>query len=609
MKQFRKEVENSTLLNLITPMGLTFHARSVVIGETKGKISGAWKFPNRLKYGWAADIMKERNAITTITYYPDPSLLEGVSQSVKKYRDKAASTSDTLEANRADRAVECAKKLVDQLDKENESIGYVSILTLPLAPEMDDAEGVRSTDESVKRAYSRNAIKLRGLPNEQEAAFKAMSPYYATQPTVDEITKRIFPLSTVVGGFPFAASGFVDENGFYWGKNADRGMMALDGWRRGGDRTNSCYTVLGKSGTGKSTFIKNLIITEFMRGTKIIIIDPEGEYTYITKRLDGSVLYTAGGKNSRSNPLEIRAVPKSDDEDEQADDSVGSLAIHLKTLEVFFRLYIPSLTDIQNALLKQVLIELYARAGILWDTDSTKLKSEDYPIMTNLYELLCEKAGEESGYRDEYDRLSLLLTDIAKGSDAFLWNGHTTLKADSNVVCLNTGPLQDVSPNIKGAQYYNLTTWCWNEMTKDKRPVLLICDEAHLMIDKRVPEALTFLKSGVKRCRKFVSGLVIASHSAVDFLADEIKAYGQALLDQPCYKVLFGTDGKNLAEMAELFHLTDREVELLERQEIGVGITVIGKNKMKTYFDLPDYKFEFMGIKKSVGGDVGKKAG
>ena len=37
----------------------------------------------------------------------------------------------------------------------------------------------------------------------------------------------------------------------------------------------------------------------------------------------------------------------------------------------------------------------------------------------------------------------MLLYDAAAGSDSFLWNGHTTLEANSRFICLDTHDLQN----------------------------------------------------------------------------------------------------------------------------------------------------------------------
>ena len=97
----------------------------------------------------------------------------------------------------------------------------------------------------------------------------------------------------------------------------------------------------------------------------------------------------------------------------------------------------------------------------------------------------------------------MLLYDAAAGSDSFLWNGHTTLEANSRFICLDTHDLQNASDNVKRTQYLNLLSWCWEEMSRDRNErCLLVCDEAYLMIDPQVPQSLVFLRNVEKRGKK-----------------------------------------------------------------------------------------------------------
>lgn len=195
-------------------------------------------------------------------------------------------------------------------------------------------------------------------------------------------------------------------------------------------------------------------------------------------------------------------------------------------------------------------------------------------------------------YRD----LLLLLYDIAHGSDSFLWNGHSSIKTHTRCICLDTHSLQNTSDNIKRTQYFNLLGWCWEQMSKDRSErVLLICDEAYLMIDPQVPQSLAFLRNVEKRARKYEAGLIIISHSVVDFLSPEIKMYGQALLDIPCIKLIMGCDGQNLKETKELYNLTEAEEELLESKRRGHALFVIGSKRLHVNFEIPEYKFNYMG--------------
>ena len=150
--------------------------------------------------------------------------------------------------------------------------------------------------------------------------------------------------------------------------------------------------------------------------------------------------------------------------------------------------------------------------------------------------------------------------------------------------------------NVKRTQYLNLLSWCWEEMSRDRNErCLLVCDEAYLMIDPQVPQSLVFLRNVEKRARKYEAGLAIISHSVVDFLAPEVKMYGQALLDIPCYKILMGCDGKNLQETKDLYNLTDAEQELLESKRRGHALFIIGSKRLHVNFEIPAYKFSYMG--------------
>ena len=79
---------------------------------------------------------------------------------------------------------------------------------------------------------------------------------------------------------------------------------------------------------------------------------------------------------------------------------------------------------------------------------------------------------------------------------------------------------------------------------------------------------------------------MIISHSVVDFLDPTIKMYGQALLDIPCYKVLFGTDGQNLKELCGLYNLTEAERELLFAKKRGIALFCCGAKRLNVRFDL-----------------------
>ena len=606
----RKEKEqipvNAALLNTITPMGIEFKRNSLIWGENLGRVYGVTKYPQEVETGWLSRINNIPSTVVCQTFTPVDAgaLIEALSRNICQNRGIAQSTRDPLTRQRAEKGAEDGERIMREIDQNGETVGKMSILAMPLSK---DESLFSKNAKRVEGIFMGTRCKLRGMANLQEQALQTLSPYHTINPTVANVVDRIVPIKTFVGGFPFASSGYSDGSGYYFGKDASDGLITLDIWKRGGDRTNSNIVVMGIPGVGKSTKIKDMMISEYMKGTKLIVIDPEREYQDLCRKLKGDWINAGGGTGGMVNPLQIRPAPR-DDEDEEnplftdegkgmGDDGhshIPDMAIHIKTLEIFFSLYLPSLSDMQKALLKQCVEEVYLKFGINWDTDISKLKPADFPTFTDLYALI----GDKTKLVGEHDYMVLgsLLRDIAQGADRFLWNGHTSIDPKSRMICLDTLDLQNTGDTIKKTQYFNILSWAWEHMSRDrKEKVMLFCDEAYLLIDPNVPQSLVFIRNVAKRARKYEAGLTIISHSVADFLDPAVKMYGQALLDTPCYKIIMGTDGKNLKETRDLYDLTEAEQELLLSKRRGEGLLIIGSKRLHAKFEIPDYKLRLIG--------------
>lgn len=596
-----QDVQNSALLNVITPVGLEFQKNSLSIGENLGKVYGLIRYPQKVEVEWLSKITNIPATIVSISFKPvdNATLISAISRSVVQQRGFAEGAKDPLSRQRAEKAAEDGEKIIMQIDREGETVGLMSVQVCPIAKDDKTFKKVCRRAESVVSVMK---CKMRVIPNLQQECFRHLSPSFPNSGKMESILQKIVPMSTFVGGFPFASSGFNDGAGYYFAQDSSGGLVIVDVWKRGGDRTNSNFVVMGNSGVGKSTAIKHIIMSEYMKGTKILVVDPESEYKDLCYNLGGDWINAVGGAGGRFNPLQVRPSPRDDEGEKDADRlyrdegyGMNDLALHMKNLEIFFSLYIPSLTDMQKAVLKKCLVELYQQFHITWDTDVAKLKPTDFPIFSDLYKLVKEKADTEKD-RQAYADLSLLLYDIAEGSDSFIWNGHSTIATDSPFICLDTNALQETSDSIKRTQYFNLLTYCWEQMSRNREErVLLICDEAYLMIDQKVPQSLVYLRNVMKRARKYEGALGIISHSVIDFLSESIKQYGQALLDIPCYKLLMGTDGPNLKETAKLYDLTEAEQELLLARKRGHALFMVGAKRLHINFEIPDYKMFYMG--------------
>ena len=593
---------NEAILNIITPMGLEFKRNSMYAGENIGKLYGIIKYPPEVNIGWLSKINNMPSTIVCQTFTPtdNSELIQNISSTIRQKTGEAESARDPLVRQRAMKAVEQGENIMKQIDQNGETVGYVSNIIMVTS---SDEEQFQQRCRQAETTIASVKCKARGLANLQKNAYKAISPYHVPDDKIENVCKKLMPISTYAGGFPFASSSYSDGRGYYFAKDVSGGMVAIDPWLRHGDRTNSNWVIMGVAGQGKSATTKHIITEEYAKGTKIILIDPEREYKKLTKDMGGDWLDVGGGAGGMVNPLQIRPMPEDDDDEtgeyEENDGlrlngkenkGMGDLALHLKTLEIFFGLYLPEISDYEKAYLNKALRELYAKYGITLTMRLKDKKFDKFPIIKDLYDYLREKSNDKELSEDEienYRHLACLLENAAIGQDSFLWNSQTSIKPQSKWICLDTHSLQNSSDKVIKTQYFNILTWAWEQMSIDRTErVLLVCDEAYLMIDNKVPQSLVFLRNCAKRARKYEAGLMIISHSVVDFLDPSIKMYGQARLDIPCYKILFGADGQNLKELADLYNLTEAEKELLLAKKRAVALFCCGAKRLSVKFDL-----------------------
>lgn len=610
---------NENILNIISPSGIDFDALHTSLGENVGKIYAITRYPYENEYGWLAPLCNLEGTSTNIQFrYTDPAgLISIFDQRIKELEGNKGTIKNQSESDLNEKAIEDLKKLVKKLAVLQEPVGYINILL-----HVQDINNDR-LNERIKRVTSMVAVQgcnLRLLKYRQGRALKAIAPYgIPNDDAVFNMGMRNMPISTFFGGFPMANPGLNDEDGYYLGRTTNNRLVMLNMWLRGADRINSNWVIFGPPGMGKSTFLKLLLLLEYAFGTKIIMFDPEEEYIDIVNHSDvnGSVIRCSGGARGRINPLQARKTAVVRKEDLEAGEAVedylffeenseeekdeSDLALYIQQLKVFFMLYFgkEEFTASIRAGLEECLIELYAEKGITWETDVETVPNENWPIMEELYAKVVSKSAKKglSEYkRSTYEKLEALLYSAACGADKIMWNGPTTLDAKTDFVDLVISSLLDASEEVKRAQFYNILSWAWTELSKDRNQKILFgVDEGYLVVDPDYPDIMKYLRNMSKRLRKYEGGILFITHSVVDVLDPAVKRFGQAIIDNACYKFIMGCDGKNLEEAAKLFNLSESEVNLLSQKKRGEGIFFAGNTRLQLKVDVPDKFLEIMG--------------
>lgn len=313
--------------------------------------------------------------------------------------------------------VQEASEIINRMINNNEVVSYLTIYVCVFAQEEKD---LTTKSKEVEREVQKLQLKIRPITNFLlKEGIKSVAPMFSIQPQLTEYFKRNILTSSFTGGFLFNTNTFIDKRGYYFGINQNGGIIIFNMWQKDSDRTNSNMVVTGSSGSGKSLTIKHLIYNELPR-SRILIIDAEDEYSFLVRNLKGKIVNCGGSNNGQIlNPLQIRV--NMDDEE-----NLNAIALHFQFLHTFFEILFPSLTDLEFSVLDLVLEELYQKFGITKETDISKFKSTDFPILSDLYEYLIKKNEKQN--KEEYTKLISLLRPISVGQASTIWNGYTDLK-------------------------------------------------------------------------------------------------------------------------------------------------------------------------------------
>ena len=597
VNEYKDRHVNNHIVDVITPMAIKFNKTDLEFGDNMARILVISKYPPRVRVSWMARLANMEGVTCSMHITPgEPSkLIENISKSMGELAGKMNAGGSALMMKRAEQQYNDANTLLQKIDQEQENVFYLTVTIMILA---HDKEELNRKTRKVESMAAGARMKGRTALFKQEQGLLAASPYGICPNEIKEIGDRNMPVSTIAGAFPFNFSGINDAKGYILGKDNAGGIVLLDTWKRGGDRTNSNWTILGAPGVGKSATVKHIFLNEYAQGTKIIIIDPEREYKELCENLNGQWINCGGGKGGRINPLQVKDVPL-DEEDDENNSGMNALSLHFQTLRTFFKLYLKDIGAQKFALLEETLEELYDSKGIRLDMITNEVQNNGYPTMQELYYILIDKAENQAiseTKRNRYDELSQLIRSAAVGADSSLWNGHTTIEAKADFIVLDTHDLQEADETIKRTQYFNILTWAWQELSKDREEkVLLGVDEAYLIVDPEVPQALQFLRNASKRIRKYMGGLAVITHSVVDFLDPSVRRHGQALLDNPCFKFFMGADGKNLEELTKLMELTEAEQEMLAKKKRGHGLLIAGAKRIHVKVELTEDEIELFG--------------
>ena len=598
-------VEAKDFFDRTMPGVIRFYTDHYICGNFYKSCWAVTEYPTSTEETAILAHLADRNGVTLRIYNRLVTSMEQrkiVQQAMRK-NHMMTTTNDVNESIKAQNNIDDVVELLSEICRNKEPLLHTAVF-LELKASSEDK--LKELQADVQMELTRSKISVDRLLLRQKEGFLSVHPagnnVFASQ------FERVLPASSVADLYPLNYSGKTDESGFYVGRDKYGTNILVDFDKRTEDKTNSNILILGNSGQGKSYLMKLLLCNQRESGKSILCLDPEHEYEDLCNNLGGTYIDMMSGE-FMINPLEPKEWSENSrfgNQEKETDDSpetfrkVTRLSQHISYLKDFFRAY-KDFTDAEIDTIEIMLMKLYARFGIDDLTDLDKLESCDYPVMSDLYELVEKEFmafdnAKKHLYTEEIlQNICLGLHSMCKGAESKYFNGRTNIK-DGEFICFGVKGLMDTNKRLKDTLLFNILSYMSDQLLGKGNTVAAV-DELYLFLTNMT--AIEYIRNGMKRVRKKESSFILASQNIEDFLLPEIKEFTKPLFSIPAHHFLFNPGNISPTAFIDTLQLEESEYSLIKYPERGTCLYRCGNERYLLQVIAPAYKAALFG---SAGG-------
>ena len=608
-KQKKKELSEEQLeiidtkdfFDRISPGIIRFYTDHYICGNSFRCVWAVTEYPPSTEETAILAHLADRNGVTLRIYDRLVTAAEQrkIVQQAMRNNHMMTTVNDVNESIKAQDNINDVVELISELRRNKEPLLHTAVF-IELKASSEDK--LKELQADVQMELTRSKISVDRLLLRQKEGFLSVHPagnnVFASQ------FERVLPASSVADLYPLNYSGKTDESGFYVGRDKYGTNILVDFDKRTEDKTNSNILILGNSGQGKSYLMKLLLCNQRESGKSILCLDPEHEYEDLCNNLGGTYIDMMSGE-FMINPLEPKAWSENsrpENQEKETGDSpetfrkVTRLSQHISYLKDFFRAY-KDFTDAEIDTIEIMLMKLYARFGIDDLTDFDTLIDEDYPMMSDLYDLVekefyaFDKSKKQLYTEEMLQNICLGLHSMCKGAESKYFNGHTNIK-DAEFICFGVKGLMDTNKRLKDTLLFNILSYMSDQLLGKGNTVAAV-DELYLFLTNMT--AIEYIRNGMKRVRKKESSFILASQNIEDFLLPEIKEFTKPLFSIPVHHFLFNPGNISPTAFIDTLQLEESEYSLIKYPERGTCLYRCGNERYLLQVIAPAYKAALFG--------------
>lgn len=569
----------------IAPKGLEFKSNAFNVSDKCCTILTVVSFPKYIQPGYLASLTSISGIKVVIKHIPLPFtvLRKMINKEIADLKQRYQETNDRTMQERISQDYESLEQFVTQLAASQQKIYDFQMHIMITANSEEELNQKKFQIKNFLGSMEMNAFPLRF---EQESVLKSIIPIFPKQKIEERIGTPI-PAPTLAAMYPFIFDSIKDPGlSTLLGVDFSGGVILFNQFlyqiKKESNRNNANIIILGTSGSGKSTAAKLLLRTHIRNNCQVVVIDPEGELEDMTKHFGGDFIDLGkGGEYGMVNPLEI--IIDADEDEIQSGLGYTVLTRTLQTVKAFLKYYDPSIEEDVLNMFSEILIETYRRFGMNFNTDFTKYKSSDYPTFTDVYATIRGRLlsmTEATKEKEVMEKLELKIRPLVRELK-YYFDGHTTIKPNSEVIVFNIRELMNADNNIKNALFFNILKYAWGLTLNNNINTALMVDEAHVLLAGNNTLGADFLAQIQRRARKYNTGTIIITQQPTDFSDPKVITQGKAIFDNASYYLVMGLRKQAVEDLAKLIDLNDNEKENIKHYNQGEALFVCGNRRMQ----------------------------
>ena len=588
-------------LDLIAPSAVKFYTDFFILGSTYRCVMALCGYPPSTEELALLSRLGELGGVTLhlaarqVTASEENAILHAAAN---KTRMERSNLNNMKQSVTAEAKLQNVAALIANLRREQEPLLHCSGFIELTAGSQEQLNSLRS---QVNALLIRSKLTVDPLLLRQREGFLSSNP--AGHNAFGSFAERVLPASSVANLYPMSYSGKTDPGGFYLGKEKFGSNIIVDLDRRTGDKTNASVLILGNSGQGKSYLLKFLLCNVLEAGKSVLSLDSEQEMEELCANLDGSFLDLLSGevKINLLEPRHWNDGSEPDDPDAPPAFRGSLLAQHISFLRDIFRVY--KNFDTPHIDVLELMVErLYRKWGISDATDFSRMGPTDYPILSDLYDIIEDAYrgySHEEGLKlfpaEMLRDLLLGLHSMCKGADARFFNGHTNIASSRFLVFCVKG-LENAAQNLRDTLLFSVLAYLSDQLLTAGNTVAAI-DELYLWLTN--PVAVTYIRNCLKRVRKKESSMILASQNLEDFDQPGIRELTRPLFAIPTHQFIFYAGATDKRFYMDNLQLEENEYELVSFPQKGVCLYKCGGDRHLLSVHAPPHKERLFG---SAGG-------